>query len=130
MIKPKLRSYLFAVGVSSLALLATPAMAQQVSGDSTRSPAADMVSNQSDGGEIIVTAQKRSERINDVPLSITASSGSQLLKQGVVDTAQLAKLVPGFSYQQGAYGAPLFSIRGVGFSDRALGSAPAVSVYV
>ena len=35
-------------------------------------------------GDIIVTAQKRAERLNDVPVSITAISGDQLAKQGII----------------------------------------------
>src|SRR3546814_20853716 len=67
--------------------------------------------------EIIVTAQKRSERLIDVPMSITAASGEQLAKQGITETAQLAKLVPGFTYQQSNYGNPVFAIRGIGFVE-------------
>ena len=77
-----------------------------------------------------MTAQKRSERIRDVPLSITAASGEQLSKQGITDTSQLAKIVSGFTYQASAWGNPVFAIRGVGFDNRALGSDPAVATYI
>jgi iron complex outermembrane recepter protein len=80
--------------------------------------------------EIVVTAQKRSENINTVPLSITAVSGEQLKETGVTQTADLEKVVPGFTYQPSAYGVPVFTIRGVGFYDVSLAAAPAVSVYV
>lgn len=81
-------------------------------------------------GDIIVTAQKRSERINDVPLSITAASGDQLARSGVTDPSQLVKIVPGFTYQLSQYGTPVFGIRGVSFFDTSGTAAPAVSVYV
>lgn len=83
-----------------------------------------------DVGEIIVTAQKRSERLSDVPLSITAATGEQLANVGVSSPADLVKVVPGFTYRPSDYGTPVFYIRGVGFNDIAVAVAPAVSVYV
>lgn len=80
--------------------------------------------------EIIVTAQKRSERLSDVPLSITAATGDQLRASGVTSTADLERVVPGFTAQQSAYGPPVFTIRGIGFYDTSTGVAPTVSVYV
>jgi len=80
--------------------------------------------------QIVVTAQKRSERLSDVPLSITAASGDQLERHGITDTSQLEKIVPGFTYQQSTYGVPVFTMRGVGFFETTLGVSPTVSVYV
>src|SRR5690606_21739340 len=81
-------------------------------------------------GEIIVTAQKRNERLIDVPMSITAASGDQLSKQGISDTAALTKLVPGFTYQQSNYGTPIFTIRGVGYIDYSVTAGPTVTAYI
>ena len=81
-------------------------------------------------GDIIVTAQKRSERLTDVPISITAATGEQLANAGVVSAADLVKVVPGFTYRPSDYGTPIFYLRGVGFNDIAVAVAPAVSVYV
>lgn len=80
--------------------------------------------------EIIVTAQKRSERLNDVPISITAASGETLAKLNVTSPNDLGKVVPGFVYTRSAYGQPIFSIRGIGFYEEAIGIAPTVSVYI
>lgn len=80
--------------------------------------------------EVIVTAEKRSEPINDVPMSITAVSGSQLQQQGITNTAQLQKIVPGLTFQQSNWGIPIYQIRGIGFIDTSLGASPTVSVYV
>src|SRR5688572_4974461 len=80
--------------------------------------------------ELIVTAQKREESINDVPMSVTAASGETLTELGVTDTSQLVKIVPGFNYTPSYYGTPVFSIRGVGFLDTSLAASPTVSVYV
>lgn len=81
-------------------------------------------------GEIVVTAQKRTESINRVGMSITAASGDMLVKQGVTDVSQLTKVVPGFNFNSTGYGTPVYSIRGIGFQENSLGASPAVTVYV
>jgi iron complex outermembrane receptor protein len=102
----------------------------------TRAPVAPAAAAQaetppaSDVGDIIVTAQKRSERINDVPLSITAATSEDLAKVGVTDTSQLVKIVPGFTYQLSPYGTPVYGLRGISFFDTSGIAQPAVSVYV
>jgi iron complex outermembrane recepter protein len=81
-------------------------------------------------GEIIVTAQKRSESINDVGMTISAVTGDALIAHGVTDTSQLSAVVPGFTYTQTGYLTPVYTIRGVGFQDNTLSAPPSVSVYV
>src|ERR1700689_2880634 len=80
--------------------------------------------------EIMVTAEKRSERLNDVPLSITALSDDQMSKQGIDDVADLQKVVPGFSYRLSQNGTPILQIRGIGFYDEQVAVSPTVTVYV
>src|SRR3546814_20832217 len=48
----------------------------------------------------------------------------------ITETAQLAKLVPGFTYQQSNYGNPVFAIRGIGFVDNSVTAGSTVSVYI
>ena len=108
--------------LASTALTGTPAFAQAAS------PEADSSADAATP-EIIVTAQKRAERLIDVPVSITAVSGDQLLRQGVLTTADLQKVAPGFTYQQGAYGSPILTIRGIGLNDEQVAAAPTVTVY-
>lgn len=78
--------------------------------------------------EIIVTAQKRSQRLQDVPISITALSGDQLVASGIVSPDDLQKIVPGFTFKTTPLGAPVYSIRGIGFDDISVDASPAVSV--
>ncbi len=121
-------------GVSALAILA----AQHASAQSTAATGSGGAAANGAGGgagtptveEIIVTAQKRSERLSDVPLSITAQTGAQLEKRGVTQVADLEKVVPGFTYQPSTYGSPVFTLRGIGFFDNAVAIPPAVSLYV
>lgn len=79
--------------------------------------------------EVIVTAQKRQENVNDVGMSITAISGDQLLKAGIAQPEDLVKAVPGFSFTRSPYGVPVYTLRGIGFYSTNANAAPAVSVY-
>ena len=79
--------------------------------------------------EVIVTAQKREEAINTVPMSITAVGGQELTRLGVERLSDLQRVVPGFSYTQSVVGTPIYTLRGVGFVDISMGGRPTVSVY-
>lgn len=80
--------------------------------------------------DIVVTAQKRTESLRDVPMSVTALTGDQLLERGISDAADLAKWTPGFSYVESGQSVPVYSLRGVGFFDTSIGARPTVSVYM
>lgn len=81
-------------------------------------------------GDIVVTANKRSQSVNNVGLSITAATGEELARVGVRDTGDLVKITPGLTFTKSQDGTPVFTLRGVGFNDYTLGASPAVSVYV
>lgn len=88
--------------------------------------------NASGGGlqDIVVTAQKRSERLNDVPISVNVATGADLAARGITNASDLTKIVPGFSAAQSQFGPPVFTLRGIGFYDSSLGAKPSVSVYL
>jgi outer membrane receptor protein involved in Fe transport len=77
--------------------------------------------------EIIVTATKRSTTLQDTPISITAVTGEDLLKQGIGDFTALAQEVPGVSMKSNGPGQTEFEMRGLSSSG---GSAPAVGFYL
>ena len=81
-------------------------------------------------GEVVVTAQKREENINNVGMSIQATTGATLQKLGITNTEDLQKIVPGFLSTPNYYGTNVFTIRGVGFQDTSLAGSPTVSVYL
>lgn len=80
--------------------------------------------------EIIVTANKRAESIDTVPMSIKAASGEQLKELNVNNVQDLASTVPGLTATTASFGTDVYTIRGVGFYDTTLAAIPAVSVYV
>ena len=54
--------------------------------------------------EIVVTAQRREQNIQDIPLSVSALSADALRDGGVLDISRLKLLVPGMNFgQTGAY---------------------------
>ncbi len=109
----------------SISLLDAPAQSQIDDADRRRAS-----SDAPDGVDIVVTAQRRSEALADVPMSITALSGEQLREQGVASIQDLVKVTPGLSFVESGSSNPVYSIRGVGFFDTTLGNRPAVSVYL
>ena len=81
--------------------------------------------------EIVVTAEKRIERLQDAPLAVTALSGQTLTDMGIHDTSSLAALTPSLTYQQGNnVNSSNFRIRGVGTQVFGNGLEPDVSVVV
>ena len=79
--------------------------------------------------EIVVTAQKRSENINDVGMSITAVTGDQLVEKGVTNVSDLTRVEPSLQFSQTAYGTPIYTIRGIGYYEESLSASSAVAVY-
>lgn len=79
--------------------------------------------------EIVVTAQKRSESVNDVGMSISALSSDVLEQRNITVPSELTKVVTGLTFTEAPRGAPVFAIRGIGFDDSTLGSASTVALY-
>jgi iron complex outermembrane receptor protein len=80
-------------------------------------------------GEIVVTAQRRSELARDVPISLTTLSGDQLLKAGVTDTRELMALTPGLKMDRiGGFTVP--ALRGITSTTAAPAQDNNVAIYV
>lgn len=80
--------------------------------------------------EVVVTAQKKEQSINDVGMAITAFSGEAMKELGVSDTTDMAALTPGLTYTTVFFGPPVYTMRGVGFKDTSYNAAATVGVYV
>ena len=63
--------------------------------------------------EVIVTAQRRSERLVDVPISVATVSSSELERAGGTSLENVTKLVPGIYLQRDVYGLSA-TVRGIG----------------
>ncbi|MEM1110996.1 MAG: TonB-dependent receptor [Pseudomonadota bacterium] len=78
--------------------------------------------------EVIVTAQKREEGLQDVPISVEAFSQAQIEGLAAQDIADLAVFTPNFDAGLNA-NQPRYKIRGIGTDDFGIGADPAVGVY-
>ena len=79
--------------------------------------------------DIIVTAQRRSENLTDVPMSIAALSSQSLAQAGVTSTSELAKVAPGVTMTFfGSFLQP--SIRGITSTGANLGENSNVAMYI
>ena len=123
-LKPVLK-HAFLCGGSAMAvaasLYAVPAMA---------ATAADTASANAAGvgtvGELVVVAQKREQKIESVPVAITAFSGKQRDILGIKTTQDLSDFTPGLSYYSIADRA---YIRGIGRNTTNLATASGVATY-
>jgi outer membrane receptor protein involved in Fe transport len=64
--------------------------------------------------EILVTARKREESLQDVPISVQAFSGEEITQQGIVDIQMLAPYTPSFAYTPSPGASDLYFMRGLG----------------
>ena len=80
-------------------------------------------------GDIVVTAQRRNESLQSVPLAITAISGETLKSRGVVDISRLNEFVPGFSFgQTGSDVRP--AMRGVRTANNGVTGDPTIGYFI
>ncbi|RZF63465.1 TonB-dependent receptor [Sphingomonas populi] len=87
---------------------------------------------QADGiADIVVTAQKRTERLQDVPLAVTAVGGDALAARQINSTSTLTQAVPSLTFNQGATPTNTsIRIRGVGTQLFGLGTQSSVATVI
>ena len=79
--------------------------------------------------EIVVTAQKREQRLQDVPITVSAVTADTAQRLGVQGTQDLANAVPGLIFKRASFAAAP-SIRGIGSVPIAQGDESTVGIYV
>jgi iron complex outermembrane receptor protein len=116
-----------ALSVALAAMLGGPALAQPGGGDASANPApgagAELLS------EIIVTAQRREQRLQDVPIAVSAFNQATLAQAGVRSSSELTQITPSLNFAQTAMFAQP-TIRGVGTFNTHVGDEPNVASYV
>jgi iron complex outermembrane receptor protein len=109
------RSAVLAV-ISSVSLQAVPAMAQNAPTQLE---------------EIVVTAQRREQNLQQVPIAISAMTAEMLAQSGLRDPRDLQGFVPNLQFQSGtAATTSIIFLRGVGIGDFNANTTGAVGVYV
>ena len=110
------------------ALLSASALAATLAAPAAQSQTAPTSANAIE--EIVVTAQRREESVQDVPVSITAFGAKAIRDMRVDDPAGLAQHVPNLSAASTlGGGAPIFALRGVSMNDYSPNQSSPVAVY-
>jgi iron complex outermembrane receptor protein len=99
------------------------ASASAQNGPDASAPTADTLE------EVVVTAQKREQSLQDVGTSITAIDGATLAKRGISDVTSLASQVPGMQFNQFSPTITVFNLRGVSQNDFTDHQEPPVAAY-
>ena len=79
--------------------------------------------------EIVVTAQKRAESLQEVPIAVSAFTSEVLEQSGVTSTMDLTMVTPGLQVIR-ALGSPQFSLRGISAATVAAGNENSIATYV
>ncbi len=81
------------------------------------------------GDEILVTAQKREQRIEDVPVTVTALTGQRMAAIGVNSLTEVAPFIPGLQIQEQSANNPGFVIRGITSDNGSSQQGARVTLY-
>ncbi len=81
-------------------------------------------------GEVVVTAQRREQKLQDVPIAVQVLSSELVQLHASDNMADMEKWVPGLVVSGDSPTQPHYQLRGIGASDFGVGTDPAVGVYV
>ncbi|MEE4453091.1 TonB-dependent receptor [Novosphingobium resinovorum] len=114
---------LLRLSACAVALLSTPAFADEA-------PEAPQASSSGTGNDIVVTAQRREQNLQDVPVAITAFSSADVERLGMDDVFDVANFVPSTHITQSSFKATAtYFIRGIGTLDITTTNDPPVTMY-
>lgn len=123
-------------GAIAALMIAAPGIAQDVGTAGTTAAQGSVAEGETsvteqEPGDIIVTAQKRSERLQDVPVAVSVVSGDLLARQGGVNLESAQYLVPTLNFRKSgtSINQSLF-LRGVGTSTFSVAGEPSISTVV
>lgn len=119
--------HLWLITAGGAALVSPVAYAQEAMGPEA-APAAESTSDMGIA-DIVVTAQRRSERLQDVPVAVTAATADRLAAVGIQSSQDLSVITPGLTIPQtSGYSQP--RLRGVGTSSNGPGVENPVATYI
>ena len=115
----------FAAGLMACSSFTAPAFAQDSEDEATPAPPRD-------DNVIIVTATRRAQDVQDIPIAVTAIAPQALENQGVDNIQEIAALAPSFTSSQAqlASGSVVLRIRGVGTTSNNIGFESAVGIFI
>ena len=114
----------FSIFASSLAMSSMAFAQEQTPAPETDKPPTATIE------EIVVSAQKREQSLQNVPISINAFTGKSIDALGAQSAGDLDTFTPGLSINDTSVTQPSFSIRGVQTDDFGIGTEPAVGIFI
>ncbi len=122
-------------GAALCALISAPAIAQQTSGASDQQPTIESGQDADQGGDIVVTARRRSEKLQDTPVAISAFTPELLEARQILQTQDLERVTPSLQFKpagqlSGNSASAVVFIRGVGQVDPTAAVDPGVGIYL
>ncbi|MGV3729433.1 MAG: TonB-dependent receptor [Sphingopyxis sp.] len=124
-----MKAQLFA-SASAAALFAIPVAAHAQSTSAPPSADTEAQDQRRDANDIIVTATRRTERLQDVPLSVTAFDQEELSELGIVGYEGIAQNTPGIVVNRPTQNFNNFTARGINTNGYSAGLQSAVAIYV
>ena len=123
---------LLAAGVSLIGLLAAgPALAQGGGAPAPANPAvADADVNEGGIQDIVVTAQRTAQNLQNVPIAVSAFSAAALEEQQITNTSKLVQSIPNVSFTKGNFTGSNLSIRGIGTTAVAASGDSGTGIHV
>ncbi|MDB5577573.1 MAG: TonB-dependent receptor [Bradyrhizobium sp.] len=116
--------------LGSVAVAAIMMSGSAVQAQTTAAGATTQVDQDGSGlEEIVVTAQRRAENLQDVPVAVTALTSNSLASKGISNTTDLGSVTPGLSYST-VVGSALPRIRGIGSAISLGGNENPVATYI
>ena len=132
--RPPQRAALSALAAAVASALAGPVLAQTQPAAPTPAAAASAPAS-GQLQEIVVTATRRQQRLQDTPIAITVLDAKSLAESGAADLADVARIAPNVDLSAGGGGSggsfnTQAYIRGIGQSDWLITTDPGVGVYI
>ena len=123
---------LLAAGVSFLGLMAAaPALAQGGGAPAPADPAvADATVNEGGIQDIVVTAQRTAQNLQNVPIAVSAFSAAALEEQQITNTTKLVQSIPNVSFTKGNFTGSNLAIRGIGTTAVAASGDSGAGIHV
>ncbi len=121
-----------ACAAGAIALPLTSASAQDAEGEN---PVAQGDQSTRDGGEILVTARRREESLQETPIAVSAFSAEVLAERQIQQTSDLERITPSLQFKpagqlSGNSASSVVFIRGVGQLDPTAAVDPGVGIYI
>jgi iron complex outermembrane receptor protein len=80
--------------------------------------------------EVLVTAQRRGERLQDVPITLTVLGAEQVAQARIQQLGDVASRTPGLNFDAFPASQPRIAIRGIGSSDRGAAGDPSAAIFL